>query len=201
MNALKIKTALEVIKLLFDVFTMKKNRPVDIPSRFDICVAITLKHEGGYANHPDDPGGATNMGITHRTLADWRGVKSVTRGDVRALTKAEAKAIYKAKYWDALRCSDLPVGLDLVVFDYGVNSGVRRSAKMLQRVLGVQVDGVIGPVTVAKAQEREREVKALIGDFMARRLAHYMSLSTWRTFGKGWSKRIKDIQKQAVGSL
>ena len=107
-----------------------------------------LIHEGGYTNDAADPGGPTNFGIT---IADYRHyVKpDASAADVRAMKLDEAKGIYRGKYWDAMRCDGLPAGVDYAVFDYGVNSGVSRAAKVLQRALGVADDGTIGPLTLA----------------------------------------------------
>ena len=109
---------------------------VEPPARFARCVAEVLKHEGGFVNHPRDPGGATNRGITHITLADWRG-GPVTAEDVRTMSEAEAREIYRSKYWNAIQGDNLPAGVDLAVFDLAVNSGVGRAARMLQQQLGV----------------------------------------------------------------
>lgn len=89
---------------------------------FAACLSETLAHEGGYVDHPKDPGGATNMGITQAALSDWRD-RPVSRFEVRTLTRVEADAIYRARYWNAVRGDDLPPGLDLVAFDGAVNSG------------------------------------------------------------------------------
>lgn len=120
-----------------------------------------LEYEGGFVNHPRDPGGATNMGITRRTLAAWRG-HPVSVQDVRDLTKSEAMAIYKAHYWDAVQGDRLPRGLDYAVYDYAVNSGPGRAARDLQRCLGVTVDGIIGaqPQIVYQARNADNS-KAL----------------------------------------
>ena len=103
---------------------------------YDLCLPLLLAHEGGYSNHPNDPGGPTNFGIT---IFDYRKyVKpGATAADVRAMTVEEAKRIYRTRYWDAQRCDELPAGLDYAVFDYGVNSGIGRSAKVLRRLLGL----------------------------------------------------------------
>lgn len=146
-----------------------------------------LASEGGYVDHPRDPGGATNMGITHRTLAAWRGEK-VSKADVRALTRAEALEIYKAQYWDTIRGDQLPAGLDYALFDYAVNSGPGRAAKDLQRVLGVAADGIIGALTLAAIAAAE--VKQLILDLCERRWAFVQRLSTFDAFGTGWRRRI-----------
>lgn len=156
--------------------------------------AWILASEGGYVDHPSDPGGATNMGITHKTLAAWRG-KPVTKQDVRNLKKDEALRIYKAQYWDAVRGDELPEGLDYAVFDYGVNSGPSRAIKELQRVLGVTADGVIGVQTL-DAISRNSAVK-LIEGITARRLAFVRGLKTYSTFGRGWDRRINDVARKA----
>lgn len=144
--------------------------------------------EGGYVDHPRDPGGATNMGITHKTLAAWRGV-AVTKDDVRALTRAEALEIYRAQYWNTVRGDDLPAGLDYAVFDYAVNSGPARATKDLQRVLGVPADGIIGAITL-EAIRRANDIAGLIERLCERRWRFVQSLSTFATFGNGWRRRI-----------
>jgi hypothetical protein len=115
--------------------------------RFAACLEEVLWHEGGYADNPRDPGGATNLGITIATLGEWRG-RAVTKADVKALTREEAAAIYRARYWKRVRGDALPAGLDLAVFDFAVNSGPARAVKALQRELGVAQDGLVGPVTL-----------------------------------------------------
>lgn len=154
-----------------------------------------LQHEGGYVNHPSDPGGATNFGIT---IHDYRRyVKpNATPADVKAMHLDEAKAIYKAKYWDALKCDDLPAGLDYAVFDFGVNSGVFRSAVFLQRILKVVDDGFIGPKTLEAVNNADRE--ELIKDFCDARLKFLQGLRTWPTFGKGWGRRVAEVRAASL---
>lgn len=159
------------------------------------CLAITLPHEGGYVDHPKDPGGATNMGITFATLAAYRGRK-VTKADVRALTVAEAREIYRVNYWNPVKGDLLPAGVDVSTFDYGVNSGPSRSIKELQRVAGVPADGRIGGVTLTKV--RAMDAKTVVQKHCARRLSFVRGLTTFKTFGKGWSRRIADIEARGV---
>jgi lysozyme family protein len=164
-------------------------------SSYDAALARLLAHGGGYANHPSDPGGPTKFGIT---LAVYRryakpGAKAA---DIKAMRLDEAKAIYRRHYWDALRCDELPAGVDYAVFDYGVNSGVGRAAKVLQRVCGVKDDGVLGPLTMAAVARQES--KALIHAICDERLRFLRSLKTWRVFGRGWSRRVDEVRTSAL---
>lgn len=164
-------------------------------ARFRRCLDHVLRHEGGFVQHPDDPGGATNMGITLATLRDWRGA-DVTADDVRALTRDEAAAIYLARYWNPIRGDELPPGLDLVVFDFAVHSGVRRAAVALQRLLGVTADGVIGRKTLRAAQAADTEdaIRRLCDE----RLEFLRRLRTWPTFGRGWQRRVQEVREAAL---
>jgi len=164
-------------------------------SNFEACLTEIFKHEGGYVDHPRDPGGATNMGITIGTLRDWRG-KPVTKADVKALTRAEAAQIYEARYWRPVRGDDLPAGVDLVAFDPAVNSGVSRGVRWLQSGLGVPQDGRTGPVTVDAA--RRADPVATIKRACAARMGFLRGLRTWGTFGKGWSRRVASVEAVAI---
>jgi lysozyme family protein len=163
-------------------------------TNFPACLDIVLAKEGGYVDHPADPGGATNLGITLATLSAWRG-KPVSKAEICALTRDEAAEIYRARYWTPLRCGDLPRGLDLAVFDYGVNSGIGRPARALQKILGVGQDGVIGPVTLAAVGQRDPA--ELVETLCDERLVFLRSLKTWPTFGRGWTSRVEDVRARA----
>jgi lysozyme family protein len=154
-----------------------------------------LLSEGGYVNHPSDPGGPTNFGIT---LGDYRKyVKAdATAADVRAMKVDEAKAIYREKYWAAIRCDELPAGVDYCLFDYAVNSGTGRAPKVLQRVLGASVTGRVDDATLAAA--RGRDARALIQAICDERLRFLQSLNTWPVFGKGWSRRVGEVRSAAL---
>jgi len=122
--------------------------------RFEICVAFTLRQEGGYTDDPADPGGATNMGITLATYREWSDDPHLGAAQVRDMTLKTARAIYRALYWNRLRADALPPGVDLSVFDMGVNAGIWRSVRLLQQALGFtgeEMDGSIGPETLAAA--------------------------------------------------
>jgi lysozyme family protein len=151
-----------------------------------------LKYEGGYVDHPKDPGGPTNKGITQAVYDDWRKSQNLATKSVRSISDSEVAAIYKNLYWDRISGDLLPSGVDFAVFDYAVNSGVSRAAKMLQSVVGVTQDGVIGPATI---QATKTYVAMSITN---RRLAFMQSLSIWSTFGKGWSARIADVKNQIL---
>ena len=165
------------------------------PSRFDLCSEQILTHERGFVKHPLDPGGATNMGITLRTLRAWRD-KDVTEDDVETLSRDEAKDIYRSQYWNVMKCDDLPQGVDLMVFDFGVNAGPRASIQILQRAAGAEADGSIGPLTLRAV--RTAEARALIDALARMRIDFYRKLTTFETFGGGWEKRVEEIRKQAL---
>jgi lysozyme family protein len=154
-----------------------------------------LKHEGGYVNHPSDPGGMTNLGVTKRVWEEWTG-KRVSEADMRALTPELVAPMYKKKYWDVIRGDDLPAGVDLCVFDAAVNAGVGRASKFLQQVVGVTADGQIGPKTISAVTAKPAD--EIIEAFCALREAHYKSLSTFETFGKGWMRRLASIKAEST---
>ena len=162
---------------------------------FAACIAEILQQEGGFVNNPADSGGATNLGITKATLADFREA-AVTEDDVRNLTKDEAQEIYRAKYWNVMRCNDLSPGIDLMVFDFGVNAGPQRSVKLLQKVAGVTTDGSVGPITLAAI--RAADPAALISRFAQGRMEHYRSLRSFDDFGRGWTNRTEAVREAAL---
>lgn len=168
-------------------------------ANFERCLAETLAHEGGWSDHPSDPGGATMRGITIGTYAQFKGRK-VTKAELRAIGDDEVRTIYRRNYWDKVRGDDLPPGFDLVAFDSAVNSGPARAARWLQAALGVAADGRIGPQTVAAARLAAAEGEA--GDAIVRactaRLAFLRGLKTWPAFGKGWSRRVSAVQAAAL---
>lgn len=166
-----------------------------VAANYDASLARVLKHEGGYTNHPSDPGGPTNFGIT---IHDYRRYikASGTAADVRNMPLADAAKIYRARYWHALRCDDLPAGLDYAVFDYGVNSGIGRAARVMQRLLNVgqgtsMTDAVIAAV-------RKTSAVALIEKLCDERMAFLKSLRTWPVFGAGWSRRVAEVRRDAL---
>ena len=162
---------------------------------YDKCLETILHHEGGYVNHPEDPGGETNLGVTKRVYQEWGGTK-----DMKDLTFDDVAPIYKKNYWDKMKCDDLPSGLDLCVFDFGVNAGPGRAAKYLQTLIGTVADGGIGPNTLAKLKEYTDEtgVKETITNYQNERQGYYEKLSTFKTFGRGWTRRVEETTKLAL---
>lgn len=166
---------------------------------FDSALKEILHHEGGFANHPRDPGGITMLGVTKRVWEAWTG-KHATVDEMRALTPAKVAPLYRKNYWDALRCDDLHPALALCVFDFGVNAGVTRSARYLQRMIGAAVDGVPGAKTVAaaKAFVTEHGPAEAVRRFQQSRRDYYRQLSTFDTFGKGWLRRVNEVETAAL---
>lgn len=156
---------------------------------FDRTLPWVLIHEGGFVDHPQDPGGATNLGVTQRVYSAWRASSGLTVQAVAHISQDEAAAIYRRQYWDAARCDDLPGGLDYAVFDFAVNSGPSRAVRYLQKVLGVAQDGAIGEVTIRAANARD-DIPELIADYCGARMKFVRGLSTFKTFGRGWTRRI-----------
>lgn len=146
-------------------------------------------------NHKDDPGGRTNLGVTQRVWEEWIG-KPATEEDMRGLTPEMVSPLYKKRYWDAVRGDDLPSGVDLCVFDCAVNAGVGRASKFLQQAVGVPADGVIGPKTIAAVTAIPAD--EVIEKFCNLREAHYKSLSTFATFGKGWMNRLNSVEAESI---
>ena len=161
---------------------------------FDTAMRLLLRHEGGFVNHPSDPGGMTNLGVTKAIWEAHKGA-SVTEADMRALTPEAVQPIYKARYWDTIQGDALPYGLDYCIFDCAVNSGPGRAIKLLQYVLYTKVDGVLGKHTLASVQRVDPMV--LIEDYSQKRLDFLKSLPTWPTFGTGWGQRVSEVELEA----
>lgn len=164
-------------------------------SNFDAALSAVLKHEGGYVDHPQDPGGATNKGITLATFRRYV-KRDGTKADLKKLTTEQAGIVYRRQYWDAVLGSELPSGIDYAVFDFGVNSGPARAVRELQKLLGAKVDGVVGPQTLAAC--RASDADELITDYCAARFAYLQRLKTWPTFGKGWTARVAGVRMLAL---
>lgn len=166
---------------------MKKN--------FKGCLKMLLVHEGGFVNHPEDPGGATNLGVTKATLQAYLG-RHVSMQEMKDLTPDDVEPIYRERYADAVQFDELPSGVDWAVLDWAVNSGPGRAAKALQKCVGATQDGAIGPKTLAAVKKAEPQ--KIIEDLHKERQSFYEGLKTFKTFGKGWTKRNTETLEQAL---
>ena len=162
---------------------------------FEQSLALMLKHEGGFVNNPKDPGGMTNLGVTKRTYEDWLG-HEVDEEIMRNLRPMDVIWLYKKLYWDKIKADSLPAGLDYCLFDCAVNSGPSQAVKFLQVALNLTADGIVGPLTIAAAEQRD--TAELIEQFCEERLHFMQSLSTWATFGKGWQRRVEEVKDLAL---
>ena len=161
---------------------------------YDKCLETILHHEGGYVNHPKDPGVETNLGVTKRVYEEFGGTKNM-----KDLSVEDVAPIYKKGYWDKMKGDELPNGLDLCVFDFGVNAGPGRAAKYLQTMIGTVADGGIGPNTLAKVAEyvEEHGLAKAIDNYQEARQSYYEKLSTFETFGRGWTRRVDETTQLA----
>jgi lysozyme family protein len=167
-------------------------------SNWDKAFRLMLASEGGYVNHPADPGGMTNLGVTKRVWEEWTGKES-NEAEMRSLTPEMVEPLYKKRFWDACRCDEMPSGIDYLVFDFAVNAGPGRSAKILQTAVGVPADGGIGPITLKAVNAQEPD--ELIREFSDGKEAFYRSLNTFDTFGKGWLNRVAAVKVKAETML
>lgn len=153
---------------------------------FDHAFHKLLGHEGGFVDHPSDPGGATNWGVTE-LVARANGY----RGHMRDLPVDVAKGIYRRQYWDSVRADELPPAMRYAVFDAAVNSGTAQAIKWLQRAIGADDDGVIGGQTIAMARAAHPDfaLRRMVGA----RLQFMTDLKTWQVFGRGWARRIAEV--------
>jgi len=162
---------------------------------FDKSLGLVLQHEAGFVQNPKDPGGATNLGVTKATWENYVG-HPVTVQEIKDLTPVMVKPLYERLYWTASKCNDLSIGLDYCVFDCAVNSGVGRSARLLQRAVGADPDGNIGSITLALV--KQSDPSDIINKFCDERQRFLESLSTFTTFGKGWSRRVQEVREVAL---
>ena len=159
---------------------------------------LMLQSEGGFVNHPSDPGGMTNLGVTKATWESWVG-REVDEAEMRGLTADKVEPLYKERYFDAVRGDELPMGLDYLMFDFAVNAGAGRAIKTLQAAVGVTPDGGFGPITMAAVQAVDPV--ELIERFSQAKEDFYRSLTTFSTFGKGWLNRVADVKVKASAML
>lgn len=166
-------------------------------SNFEQCLEKLLVHEGGFVNHPSDPGGMTNLGVTKQVWEEWVG-HPVSEKEMRNLTPLMVAPLYKRKYWDACHADDLVSGVDYAVFDVAVNSGVGRAIKLLQSCVGATPDGGYGSITTALVKKAEDDPTRLIELYCAKRLEFLETLKSFPVFGKGWSRRVSEVRSTAL---
>ena len=165
-------------------------------ANFFYSLELVLKHEGGFVDHPEDPGGATNKGITHKTYSEFLGRPLEDVDELKNIPDEHVQKIYKEGYWDKIKADELPGGLDFATFDWAVNSGPSRAAKNLQSLVNATEDGIIGPQTMGLIKQRDPVM--LISELANRRDSYYRSLKTFGTFGKGWLRRNKETLELAL---
>ncbi len=156
-------------------------------------LARVLVYEGGYSNHPADPGGPTNKGIIQRVYDAYRDSKGLPRRSVKELEESELQEIYRKQYWNAVSGDQLPSGVDHVVFDGAVNSGPSQSAKWLQRALNIPADGHIGIITLQAANAVQNKDR-LVDGICDQRMAFLRSLRTFSVFGAWGTRRVADVR-------
>ena len=169
---------------------------------FNAALKELLVHEGGFVNNPRDPGGMTNLGVTKATYEDWIG-HPVNEQVMRSLTPQLVASLYKKRYWDVVRGDELPAGLDMCVFDFAVNAGTKRAVRYLQRIVGApleQQDGVLGPKTISLLEQLSRSIGAagLVLRYQDARRSYYRKLPTFGTFGRGWLRRVDEVERTAL---
>ena len=150
---------------------------------FEKAFQKLLGHEGGFVDHPKDPGGATRWGITQRIAR-----KHGYTGNMRDFPVEEAKRIARAEYWDQVRADEVPDAVRFDLFDGAYHSSPPQAVKWLQRAAGADDDGVIGPKTLAAARAMDQH--RLAKRYNGLRLLFLTNLGTWSTFGKGWARRV-----------
>ena len=172
---------------------------------FEKCLEMLLKHEGGFTADTRDRGnqigdghgnqGSTMLGVTSKVYADWTG-KPAPIEVMKTLTQEDVAPIYKKNYWDRCKCDDLDSGLDWCVFDWAVNSGVSRASKAIQKISGANPDGKIGSKTLALVEGQD--TKYMIEEFGVIRQSFYESLSSFKTYGNGWTRRNKETTEKSL---
>jgi lysozyme family protein len=162
---------------------------------FPHALKTILHHEGGWADHPKDPGGATMKGVTLNTYSKFIG-RDATKDELKAISDEQLEQIYRSLYWNRAACDQLPTGVDLVVFDMAVNSGPGRAVKLLQEIVGSTPDGGIGPQTLTAVAKQNP--LSLIKQYSEARRVFYKSLGAYITFGKGWLRRVDEVEAEAI---
>jgi lysozyme family protein len=161
---------------------------------FAPSLAAVLIHEGGFVVNPHDPGGATCKGVTQAVYDDWRVTNGFPPRTVRDIEDSEVEELYRKRYWNPVHGDDLPAGVDYATFDFAVNSGTNRAARMLQRALRIAEDGQIGPVTIGAA--RAIPASELVDTLCDLRICFLQQLAAFKFFGRGWTRRVAEVRER-----
>jgi lysozyme family protein len=173
-----------------------------VKDNFESSLKHLLAHEGGWSDHPADPGGATMKGVTLQVFREFKRNPHITKEELRNISDEDLATIYKKRYWDAVRADELLSGVDYAVFDCAVNSGPGRAIKVLQACVGTTPDGGFGSVTMAAVAQFQGDVaKTLVKEYCEKRLDFLKSLKTFEVFGKGWERRVNEVEKTALEML
>ncbi len=168
---------------------------------FDNAFKVVIGEEGGFTANEADPGNWTGGRCA---IGQCNGTKyGISAGaypslHIGALTLDDAKAIYRRDYWNKIRGDELPPAIALLVFDAAVNSGHSRAVRWLQTALKIVADGLLGPVTMAAAQQCAGQGGVVLVEYQTQRLLFLTGLKTWRTFGHGWARRVCTLQFEAL---
>lgn len=172
-------------------------------NNFEKCLSLLLKHEGGWVDHPEDPGGATNKGITKKTYESFLG-REVQASELKNISKKDVEKIYKTLYWNKIAGDELPAGIDYIVFDLCVNGGPRRAIRTLQKALNntvnweLAVDGVLGPKTHSALSHPFIDHNKIIDRLTREKGKFYRKLKTFNAFGRGWWRRNDEVHTAAL---
>lgn len=185
------------IDALLDQLGVPKETPAIDP--FTVALEEILHHEGGYVNDAQDPGGRTNLGVTQRVWEEWTD-KPANESTMRSLTRATVAPLYRERYWNAVEGDKLPPALALCVFDFAVNAGPARAARYLQTMVGAVADGNIGPLTLAAVTGfiHKHGLAEAVKRYQAARRDYYRQLPHFPRFGKGWLRRVAEVEARAL---
>jgi len=162
-------------------------------NRFLDIYRIVMEYEGGYVNHPNDPGGETYKGISRRAHPNWKGWQLIDQK--RPVPEQLVQEFYYNNYWLRLRCNDMPYPIGEYLFDFGVNAGITRAIMTVQRALNVKVDGVLGAVTIGAIQKQDPQ--KLMYELLKERVRYYTTItmqnSRFQVFFLGWIRRTIEV--------
>ena len=171
-----------------------------INKEYNHCLELILHHEGGYVNHPSDPGGETNLGVTKKVYDAYCKKNGLRPKDMKRLEVTDVAPIYKTEYWDRVKGDALHPALALCIFDFGVNAGTGRAAKFIQKIVGTTVDGGIGTnsLNMIDAYVDKHGIDKTVILYQADRQKYYEKLKHFKTFGRGWTRRVTETTEEAL---